>query len=188
MPNTRLMLWIALAAILYLNYEAWMHDYREPAPPRAGGHDAGVGRRAKSLGRFGADESRRHAAAAAAAASRRRPPAPAAAPAAPPGAAARRPRDPPRLLHVVTDVLDLDISLQGRRDRPRRSAAVSAAQGHAERSGAAREPRPRHAVSVADRSDRRAPARAAPTHLATWTSAQRAPTCCRRRSKSCACR
>jgi YidC/Oxa1 family membrane protein insertase len=25
------MLWVALAAILYLNYEAWVHDYREPA-------------------------------------------------------------------------------------------------------------------------------------------------------------
>ena len=27
MPNTRVMLWIALAAILFLNYEAWMRDY-----------------------------------------------------------------------------------------------------------------------------------------------------------------
>ena len=33
MANTRLMLWIALAAILYLNYEAWTRDYREPAQP-----------------------------------------------------------------------------------------------------------------------------------------------------------
>lgn len=31
MPNTRIMLWLALAAILYLNYEAWMRDYQEPA-------------------------------------------------------------------------------------------------------------------------------------------------------------
>ncbi len=35
MPNTRIMLWVALAAILYLNYEAWMHDY-----PRAGARGA----------------------------------------------------------------------------------------------------------------------------------------------------
>ncbi len=35
MPNTRVMLWVAFAAILYLNYEAWMHDYREPAPSTA---------------------------------------------------------------------------------------------------------------------------------------------------------
>ena len=27
MPNTRVMLWVALAAILFLNYEAWMRDY-----------------------------------------------------------------------------------------------------------------------------------------------------------------
>jgi len=34
MPNTRVMLWIAFAAILFLNYEAWMRDY-----PRVGaGH------------------------------------------------------------------------------------------------------------------------------------------------------
>ena len=33
MANTRLMLWVALAAILYLNYEAWTRDYREPAQP-----------------------------------------------------------------------------------------------------------------------------------------------------------
>ena len=27
MPNTRILLWAALAAILFYNYEAWMHDY-----------------------------------------------------------------------------------------------------------------------------------------------------------------
>ena len=31
MPNVRLMLWIALAAVLYLNYDAWMRDYGAPA-------------------------------------------------------------------------------------------------------------------------------------------------------------
>jgi YidC/Oxa1 family membrane protein insertase len=31
MPNMRMMLWIALAAILYLNYDAWMRDYATPA-------------------------------------------------------------------------------------------------------------------------------------------------------------
>src|SRR5580700_3193997 len=31
MPNTRVLLWAALAAILYLNYDAWMHDYQAPA-------------------------------------------------------------------------------------------------------------------------------------------------------------
>ncbi len=31
MPNIRIMLWVALAAILYLNYDAWMRDYGAPA-------------------------------------------------------------------------------------------------------------------------------------------------------------
>jgi len=33
MPNIRMMLWIALAFVLYLNYDAWMRDYG--APPAA---------------------------------------------------------------------------------------------------------------------------------------------------------
>ena len=33
MGNTRVMLWVALAAILYLNYQAWIHDYHEPTLP-----------------------------------------------------------------------------------------------------------------------------------------------------------
>ena len=32
MPNTRVMLWAALAAMLYLNYDAWMKDYPASAP------------------------------------------------------------------------------------------------------------------------------------------------------------
>ena len=31
MGNLRVMLWLALAAVLYLNYEAWNHDYSVPA-------------------------------------------------------------------------------------------------------------------------------------------------------------
>src|ERR1700730_13183624 len=34
MPNIRVMLWAALAAVLFLNYEAWMQDY--PASPATG--------------------------------------------------------------------------------------------------------------------------------------------------------
>src|SRR5882757_4206499 len=40
MPNIRVMLWAALAAILFLNYEAWMQDY--PASPGAGSPAAGT--------------------------------------------------------------------------------------------------------------------------------------------------
>jgi YidC/Oxa1 family membrane protein insertase len=31
MPNIRLMLWGVLAAILFLNYQTWLHDYEQPA-------------------------------------------------------------------------------------------------------------------------------------------------------------
>jgi YidC/Oxa1 family membrane protein insertase len=58
MPNIRMMLWVALAAILYLNYDAWMRDYGAPAAassvsqPAATGNPAGTapGAAAPSLG------------------------------------------------------------------------------------------------------------------------------------------
>jgi len=31
MPNIRIMLWGVLAAILYLNYTTWLHDYEPQA-------------------------------------------------------------------------------------------------------------------------------------------------------------
>jgi YidC/Oxa1 family membrane protein insertase len=42
------MLWVAFAAILYLNYEAWMHDYQEPAGTVA--QSAGTAAPGNSLG------------------------------------------------------------------------------------------------------------------------------------------
>lgn len=41
MPNTRMMLWIALAAILYFNYDAWMRDYGAPSAPASVSQPAG---------------------------------------------------------------------------------------------------------------------------------------------------
>ena len=35
MANTRIMIWFAFAAILYLNYEAWIRDYQAPASTAA---------------------------------------------------------------------------------------------------------------------------------------------------------
>jgi YidC/Oxa1 family membrane protein insertase len=37
MPNNRVLIWMALAAILYLNYEAWMADYQRPAAATVNG-------------------------------------------------------------------------------------------------------------------------------------------------------
>ncbi|HUX73359.1 MAG TPA: membrane protein insertase YidC [Steroidobacteraceae bacterium] len=40
MPNTRIMLWVALAAMLYFNYGAWMRDYGAKPEPAAAGRAA----------------------------------------------------------------------------------------------------------------------------------------------------
>src|ERR1700694_1367042 len=116
MPNTRMLLWIALAAILYLNYEAWMHDYPSSGPrDNSGQSAAGAPGSASTLG-----DSVPQAASSAA------PPAtPATAPtaAAPtptesftasPASATPAPDDSPsQPVHVRTDVFDVVINLKG---------------------------------------------------------------------------
>jgi YidC/Oxa1 family membrane protein insertase len=119
-------LWIALAAILYLNYDAWMRDYRTSAEAPAVVNSAAPG----GGGTLGESVPQPASAIAVNAASAARaiesPPtaaapagAPAESPFAPPGGAAAGPASgvaasassPP--LHVRTDVLDLDINLRG---------------------------------------------------------------------------
>ncbi len=164
MPNTRVMLWVAFAAILYLNYEAWMHDYREPAVVAAGQSAAGAPGAAQTL----ADSVPR--------AESPNPPAVTATPglqATPPAAApetAAQPSASPTL-HVETDVLDLSINLKG-----------------GEIAGADLPQYPLHkdTPNVPVRLENTVPetlyllqsglvggaGEAAPTHLATWTSPQ----------------
>ncbi len=48
MPNTRMMLWIALAAILYFNYDAWMRDYGAPSAPASVSQPAASGNQANT--------------------------------------------------------------------------------------------------------------------------------------------
>jgi YidC/Oxa1 family membrane protein insertase len=117
MPNTRMLLWIALAAVLYLNYEAWMHDY-----PASGTRDtasqsaAGAPGAADTLG----DSVPQ------AASSAPPPVTPATAPAAaatgptaepftaPPASTTPALNDAPsQPLHVTTDVLNVAINLKG---------------------------------------------------------------------------
>jgi YidC/Oxa1 family membrane protein insertase len=96
------MLWIALAAILYLNYEAWIRDYREPALSVPAASTPASGTAQNPL----ADSVPKAASSGTEPAS--------ASPAPPPresfDAAAA---DHSAVLHVRTDVLDLDISLKG---------------------------------------------------------------------------
>jgi YidC/Oxa1 family membrane protein insertase len=103
MPNTRVLLWFALAAILFYNYEAWMHDY----PSGASSAQTVLPGAAGTLG-----DSVPQAASTAA------PPATSAVPApvAPTAPAAPDSLAPPAVLqpvHVSTDVLDVVINLKG---------------------------------------------------------------------------
>jgi YidC/Oxa1 family membrane protein insertase len=167
MPNTRIMLWVAFAAILYLNYEAWMHDYAAPTPisaqPAAGVPSApgAVNSLADSVPKT-ASEAPTVAASAAT-----EPP--------PPSTAAAQdlvsPAATAATLHVVTDVLDLAINLKG---------------GEIDRADLLQYPLHKDVPNVAVRLENRdadslyllqtgligGAGEAAPTHLATWTSAK----------------
>jgi YidC/Oxa1 family membrane protein insertase len=118
------MMWVALAAVLYLNYEAWMRDYGTPAPAQVSAPGASV----PTLGSTGTaapgtaapgtaptlGESVPRAAgpAPAAAPVANTPPAPASAVSpAPPGAAGTA--DAGAEVAVKTDVLDIRINLKG---------------------------------------------------------------------------
>src|SRR5579863_8919427 len=117
--NPRLYLFVALAALLLLNYEAWMRDYPPPsgATTTAATTSAPATSPANDLGNRVPDAATPAAATGSAGASA---PAPAASAAAvapdtsPPGAsAATAAAAAAPMVHVRTDVLDLDISTRG---------------------------------------------------------------------------
>src|SRR5882757_7488407 len=112
MPNIRLMLWGVLAAILFLNYQTWMHDYEPPAAPAA---QTSAGTGAASTTAAPANTLADSLPQAASAASTPTPPAAASAapPAAVPAPAATAAEAPTAPLHVSTDVLEIGISLKG---------------------------------------------------------------------------
>ena len=178
MPNIRVMLWAALAAILFLNYEAWMQDY--PASRATGSSAAGTSSSAAggdtTASRLGDSVPQAAPSAAAPAAAK---PEPAAAPlgGAPPmpapvdaesrNAGAEQPAAPP--VHVLTDVLDIAVGLKG---------------GELERADLLQYPLHKDTPNIPvrllnhDGDDAYllqtgltgAAGEAAPTHLATWTS------------------
>jgi YidC/Oxa1 family membrane protein insertase len=181
MPNTRILLWFALAAILFYNYEAWVHDYPAPGTPGSVSQSAPG---AAAGGNLGDSVPQAWNAAPLPAA-----PATVSTPAvAPPAAAAPAiagtvpapPADIPaaaeansnQLLHVTTDVLDVVINLKG---------------GELDQADLLKYPLRKDAPDVPVRLLSReppatlyllqtgligGPGEAAPTHLATWASAE----------------
>jgi YidC/Oxa1 family membrane protein insertase len=176
MPNTRILLWAALAAILYLNYEAWMHDYQAPAPATTGRPAAGAPGGAGTLG-----DSVPEASSTAPQPPTPAPPAPTAtaAPepfAAVPATAAAAPAEAAasgQSLQVATDVLEIAINLKG---------------GELDQADLLEYPLRKDAPHVPVRLLSRTPpeslyllqtglvgaaGEAAPTHLAAWSSPQK---------------
>jgi YidC/Oxa1 family membrane protein insertase len=174
MPNIRFTLWIALGAILYYNYLAWQQDYR-PAPQLTSAAAGGAG----AHGSLGNSVPTPEGAPASAAQTPAQSAAPAASPgeatpASPPtapGALGAAPESSAAKVHVVTDVLDLDISLRG---------------GEIDRADLSQYPLHKDTPNVPVRLENDDPAslylvqtgltgaadEAAPSHLATFTAAQ----------------
>jgi YidC/Oxa1 family membrane protein insertase len=185
MGNIRLLLWATLAALIYLNYQAWMHDYPD-SPVVSGTIEAG-GAKTVPLG-----DSVPQAAAGGAPASTA--PTTAASVTTPstaaPGATEPTLGSPPTLsapttatgvptadaagaalLHVVTDVLDISINLKGgeldradlleyplRKDTPNTPVRLLSRE-------------PPMALYLLQSGLAGSSGEAAPTHLATWQSA-----------------
>jgi YidC/Oxa1 family membrane protein insertase len=165
-----MMLWVAFAAILYLNYEAWMHDYREPAPAAAASSTAGAPGAPRTL----ADSIPKAQSPSGSAAATTVAPAQVGSNSSIPAASAQdtgAPTAAARTLHVVTDVLDVSINLKG---------------GEIDRADLSEYPLHKDAPNIPVRLENSdgnslyllqtglqgSADEAAPTHLALWTSAQ----------------
>jgi YidC/Oxa1 family membrane protein insertase len=171
MPNIRLLLWGALAAILFLNYETWVHDYGPaPTPVAATTTGPGASTPAAQLG-----DSVPQAASAAASSTTA---APANSSAPPSAAAPPTPADATEntaassAIRVVTDVLDVTINTKGgeldhadlllyplHKDTPNVPVTLLTQQP----------PNSRYVLQSGLAGAAGAPA---PTHLAIWNSAQ----------------
>lgn len=178
MPNIRLMLWGVLAAILFLNYQTWVHDYEPPVSAASQSAAGSAAAPASSLGESvpqaptaapgtpppgAAAQAANHSQPAAGS-----PPARAGVPAtsSSPDTTSRMP------LHVTTDVLDMEINLKGgeldradllqyplRKDTPNIPVRLLSYEP----------PPTRHLVQSGLTG---AAGEAAPTHLAEWSSEQ----------------
>jgi YidC/Oxa1 family membrane protein insertase len=121
MPNIRLLLWGVLAAILFLNYQTWLHDYEQPAVVAAAQTSAGTAPAASAPANSLADALPQApspaptSAPSASTASSAAPPAAPTAEGTPSTATAETTaaEAPPAALHVSTDVLEIGINLKG---------------------------------------------------------------------------
>jgi YidC/Oxa1 family membrane protein insertase len=180
MPNIRLMLWGVLAAILFLNYQTWLHDYEPPASAASQSARGTAPAPANTLGESvpQATTSAPSAAPPGAAAQSATAPPPAAPAAGSPAAgvppsASSSDVTPSTLLQVTTDVLDVGVNLKGgeldradllqyplRKDTPNIPVRLLSYEP----------PPTRHLVQSGLTG---AAGEAAPTHLAQWTSDQK---------------
>src|ERR1700733_14971808 len=180
MPNIRILLWAALAFILYLNYEAWMRDF--PAPGAAGSTTSTAGAGTATSLRDAIPQAASSAqlpatpAVATPTAALATPPTSAALPASttPPTSSTTPVPDaaPLEPLHVATDVLDVVINLKG---------------GELDQADLLKYPLRKDAPNVPVRLLSSDPAslyllqsgllgaagEAAPTHLAAWSSVEK---------------
>jgi YidC/Oxa1 family membrane protein insertase len=174
MPNTRLLLWGALAAILFLNYETWVHDY-EPPPGTVVQSIAPVpGAPASSaLGESVPQPSLSAPVPTPSAASTTPAGAPLAAATNPAIAPTESGDSPGTPVHVKTDVLDVAINLKGgeldqanlleyplRKDAPNIPVTLLSRE-------------PPASLYLLQSGLTGGAGEAAPTHLATWQSAEK---------------
>jgi YidC/Oxa1 family membrane protein insertase len=181
MPNIRMLLWIALAAILYLNYEAWMHDYQVPALAGAVSQTVGGATgHATTLGDSIPEASNpppsplTPATAEPAAATDFSTAAVGTAPSTTPASATpAQDATPSQPLHVTTDVLDVAINLKGgeldqaelleyplRKETPHIPVRLLSRDPPAD-------------LYLLQTGLKGGAGETAPTHLATWTSAEK---------------
>ena len=165
MPNIRAVLWVAFAMVLFYNYQAWMRDYGEPPPAVTAAPSAPGAPAAKSL----ADSIPKPPTSAPSVAPTA--PSPVASGAGPAATLAGEPTAASSTLHVVTDVLDLNINLKG---------------GEIDRADLPQYPLHKDTPNIPVRLESTDPeslyllqsgliggaGEAAPTHLATWTAAR----------------
>jgi YidC/Oxa1 family membrane protein insertase len=120
MPNIRLILWGVLAALLFLNYQTWVHDYETASPAAQSAGTQSSGAPANPLGESVPQAPPPPAPNAAAptngtvsGATPGTSPATAPTATATPGAAAPADATPSAPIRITTDVLDIEINLKG---------------------------------------------------------------------------